>query len=379
MKYTRSAIGLLVLSLLGHGTVLARFLWENHEMISARPRTGLFVMMVLYFIFSSVLMFLIRERSKFRILTGIHALVFLIFHSIYGFVLAYEIILAVLIILPVVTYERFPYNLLLGFGFLLVAAIFRREYLAAFGLGTLPDVLFAQAEFLIIGGVICITGSLMTYYRESIIPLQDEIIRLEEAVSKLATANLSYQNYAQTVQRRTLMQERKRLTRDVHDIAGYTLTNLQMVLRAIKIMAAREPEKIPELVDTAAETTERSREEIREVLRDLRHRDEAAVSGLAAISRYCHSCPGFTLSRCGPISQFAVIRRNRISLRPPSDLCTVGTYYSRPGWSHRGRREIAELRTPPVGWRDRGSSPVSSRASEAPALPRPRASSPELR
>ncbi len=285
MRYTRSAVALVAGSLLTYAYLFVRFTWEFATGRVTPAFGGALLAQILFFMAATVLMFLIQERGKYRIILALHVLVYLIFQSIFGYVISTEIILVALIIMQIATYENWPGNLAVCGLLLFIASLFRLEYLREIGTISLVEVLFAQGEFLLIGGLVAVSATTSTYYREALIPLQQENERLESAASELSRTNLSYQNYAQSIHERAMLQERKRLTRDMHDIVGYSLTNLQMVLRAVKIMAKSEPEKIPALVDTATENAEIARQEIREVLRNLRERDEAIVSGLKAITR----------------------------------------------------------------------------------------------
>ena len=61
--------------------------------------------------------------------------------------------------------------------------------------------------------------------------------RLDEAVGRLTSANLTFQDLASTAQERSAEDERKRITREIHDAIGYALTNLIMTMEACMRLA----------------------------------------------------------------------------------------------------------------------------------------------
>ncbi len=69
------------------------------------------------------------------------------------------------------------------------------------------------------------------------------------------------------------MRERDRLTRDIHDTIGYTLTNTVMMAEAIKVMVRTEPDRIPEHIRRIRAHTEEGLASIRKILRDFRARE----------------------------------------------------------------------------------------------------------
>jgi signal transduction histidine kinase len=125
----------------------------------------------------------------------------------------------------------------------------------------------------------------MILYRERLIHAQAEMKTLNNAVYELTRANLRYQDYAQEERERSMEQERQRLTRDIHDIAGYALTNAMMMAESGKIMMQNEPEKLPGHFDEIRETMSSCMEEIRLTLRDYRSTHFAGPTGFTAIAR----------------------------------------------------------------------------------------------
>lgn len=130
--------------------------------------------------------------------------------------------------------------------------------------------------------LVFITGSvplcLMTLYREQIIPLQRQVRDLMANVERLTRANSLTQDYARDIEDESRQAERQRLTRDIHDLVGYTFTNAIMMTEAAKVMVRREPERIAEFMESIRSTMEDGLHEVKQSLRDLRAQDRPAES-----------------------------------------------------------------------------------------------------
>jgi signal transduction histidine kinase len=225
----------------------------------------------------SAAMLAARQTGTYRRLFAGHAvtswLVLVLFkHPDEGLV-----ILAALNLLPACLYERFPISLITSVAFsvpTLAVVLVQRSFAVA------PVVAFLWV--LVIIGVY---GSMMSSYRESIIPLQSYINRLEDNVSSLTRANFLSQDYARDIEEESRTEERQRLTRDIHDIVGYTLTNSIMMSEAIKVMARTEPQRIPEYVEVLRQNTEEGLTEIKRILADLRSQERPRESVYWAIRK----------------------------------------------------------------------------------------------
>lgn len=107
--------------------------------------------------------------------------------------------------------------------------------------------------------------------------------RLREALLKSTKLAMSYQDYSREVEERSAFNERQRLTRDIHDVVGYSLTTTIMMMEAAKIMSQRESDKVPGLIDQARENAKDALESVRSTLRALRRQDMESVGGLGRI------------------------------------------------------------------------------------------------
>ncbi len=239
---------------------------------------------LLMFVVNATLMFLASTRVVFRVFLAFHFLVFAVFESYLWSYTAIELYLAVLVVIPIAIYERFPVNLATALGFVAARALGGIASDAGrHAAGPTAWYLLSDSSFFL--GLVSLMSCLMTRYRESLIPLQDDNSRLNDAVTELTRLNVTYQDYARSAEERSIENERLRLTRDIHDIVGYTLTNTMMMLEAVKLMVTHAPDKIPALIDKARENADACLQEIRSTLRSLRSEQVPEVSTLNAIAK----------------------------------------------------------------------------------------------
>ena len=143
-------------------------------------------------------------------------------------------------------------------------------------------------ELLTAGAFMMALAAVVHFLRifSSVIDRQEEqLARLDEAVRQLTRANLSFQNLASSAQERSAADERKRITREIHDAIGYALTNLIMTMEACLRLVSKDEEKLRVLLARAREEAQLGLNETRKVLRVLREEVPARARGLSAIHR----------------------------------------------------------------------------------------------
>jgi len=184
----------------------------------------------------------------------------------------------ILLAVPLTLYLEFPINAVATIG--ACAACFLLKFMI------LPTEAFGErsASFLDKAAFVCLPVLISTV-GSSFMALRTELERVKEALGQVSRVNLSYQDYAVALEERSTLEERKRISRDIHDTVGYALTASIMGMEAIKIMARQEPEKLEEFIDRSRDETERALEQVRLSLRDLRSKDVARISGPGAIMR----------------------------------------------------------------------------------------------
>lgn len=111
---------------------------------------------------------------------------------------------------------------------------------------------------------------------------EKKIERLDSAVSQLTDANIGFQKYVKEKEIETLANERKRLSREIHDAVGYSLTNIIMLLEAAALLEDKGKQK--EAILNAKAQAMNGLEETRTALRHLREEKEEPLHGKKAIN-----------------------------------------------------------------------------------------------
>lgn len=104
-----------------------------------------------------------------------------------------------------------------------------------------------------------------------------EILRLEEAVVNLAKTNNTWQTYATYIEETSKEEERHRISREIHDIIGYSMINLLMLVQAA--LYSENQDKITELLQKAQTHINDSLQEVRMAMRKLRSTQKKMLHG----------------------------------------------------------------------------------------------------
>lgn len=120
---------------------------------------------------------------------------------------------------------------------------------------------------------------------ESVAAEKAEIASLHRSVGTLLNANLDFQDYAVKVGETSVIQERKRLSREIHDVVGYTLTNVRMMLEHATDMVQRQDPRLGGLLNEAREEVQSGLHETRKVLRQFREIENSSVDGIHYIQK----------------------------------------------------------------------------------------------
>jgi signal transduction histidine kinase len=104
-----------------------------------------------------------------------------------------------------------------------------------------------------------------------------------EEIERLTSANLGFQKYASLLEQETTKSERLRLSREIHDSAGYALTTLKMLFEAAKGLLLKDPSRLNGLMDEGARISQEALGEIRFVLHELRSKTETLPEGMRLV------------------------------------------------------------------------------------------------
>lgn len=149
---------------------------------------------------------------------------------------------------------------------------------SAWGLA-LPGVNLVGALVLVsVGAVVFALGALLRAQDRRAGRLEAELERLDSAYHKVVHANLDFQTYALLVREEAMENERRRIAGEIHDIIGYTLTNLIMLIQAAQY-GKGGPEATKEILQTARDHANEGLSEARRSLAALRAEDPGRPRG----------------------------------------------------------------------------------------------------
>lgn len=110
------------------------------------------------------------------------------------------------------------------------------------------------------------------------------IVYLKSALSKISQINIGFQKYAVQAGRKTIVTERKRLSREIHDSIGYILTNILMMVKTSILLVPPES-SLKELLTKISLHAEEGIVEIRSTLHELRNQKFSSEHGIMAITK----------------------------------------------------------------------------------------------
>lgn len=126
--------------------------------------------------------------------------------------------------------------------------------------------------------IIIKSGYLLLRRQKNIISDQNEIIK------KLSHANAGFQQYANLAEEKSINSERMRMTREIHDTVGYTMTNLLMMLEASTDLVGVDPVKLEKLLNQALDIIKNGHKEMRHSLRVLRNTKVRETNSIESIN-----------------------------------------------------------------------------------------------
>ncbi|MEW5816287.1 MAG: sensor histidine kinase [Spirochaetota bacterium] len=147
-----------------------------------------------------------------------------------------------------------------------------------------PD-LYNQLVFALFSVIAVGVCNLFCYFRHKFEKNNEIQEKFEEASYQLIKANLQLQEYATYSEYEAMINERKRLAREIHDTLAYTLTNLVMMMEAGIDLAKNENEKLKNHLLSARDQAKSGLIEVRRAINAIRPTQINKLKGLKAISR----------------------------------------------------------------------------------------------
>ncbi len=275
---------IIMLSVISHMAAFWQF--KSFEVTETLPidwKNFLVGLLVISLLTALVLPFCQRQRATGYLL-ALRGLIVFLTGQISGDYFGTEFTLLAILIVEASIYTSFRYGL--SFGMLLTFLVFLSQTHYTF-FGMIPRS-FSWHErwgFLITALLIIGITAILRFQRENQIPAAELNRRLEEATLELAQTNMKLQEYVITAEQEAMLNERKRVAREVHDTLAYTLTNLLMMMEAAIALAEKDNPELVKHLRSARNQAKEGLAEVRYALQALRPVEYSGFSGLSAIQR----------------------------------------------------------------------------------------------
>lgn len=190
-----------------------------------------------------------------------------------------ELILLLSLLLETGFYLQPPWNLPLMLFFDLGLLVFQRPVSAFYQEMPGPDLLDLLFFFVF---SLVVTLLVFSVSRQSKKRAEAEVIidRLDDSISRLGKANLGFQDLTNSLELETLKKERNRVSREIHDTVGYSLTNIRIMLEAVSFMVESDSIQVRELIRKSMDEAGLCLEETRNAMRQLRSKELSRVRGM---------------------------------------------------------------------------------------------------
>ena len=258
---------LFLISLIAHLFAYLEYRWLMHDTTLPSQWHGQFNSLLL---FSLLLSFILAVTTFHRLLLlSLRFISLIIIGYPLGRVLGIEVVLLLTIILETIYYFTPKYGIIASVIQILITTLNQKPTAPW---GTAQEGVDSHNLLLLIfiSLLILVLSSMIKRFSELLSEKNSDLERLNFAVEELTKINLDYQNYAKTVEYDSVENERKRVSRELHDIIGYTLTNQLMIIHAALSMKEPLPEKLKDLLLQAQTQTREGMTDARSALYKLR-------------------------------------------------------------------------------------------------------------
>jgi len=119
--------------------------------------------------------------------------------------------------------------------------------------------------------------------------LLEKVKHLKTVITQLSYANLDFQRYVHSVEYSAVNSERRRISREIHDTVGYSLTNILMTLEAATDLMEKDPSRARTALNHSIREAQTCLEETRVSMRKMRSHDLQEAVGLQAIAHLARS------------------------------------------------------------------------------------------
>lgn len=234
----------------------------------------------------SIAAFFVPGRTAFRVIGILRAFLALVATVQLPVPESIPVLLTLPVVLELAIYSPFPRNLWSSVVYAGIVSL--SAYPPALWSTAFDPRLFGLASMRgVCLGALAVSASLVLRYRETAYESQEMNSRLDGAIGQLIQANIGFQDYAAEIEGKSKMSERMRVSRDLHDIIGGTLTNVLMMMEAAQDhLRGDRLDQVRTIIQTARSQAEYGLEHTRHSLYALRGDSEReAITGLHGVRK----------------------------------------------------------------------------------------------
>jgi signal transduction histidine kinase len=111
--------------------------------------------------------------------------------------------------------------------------------------------------------------------------------KLRVSDEKLIEANKELEGYVESIEELTLLKERNRISREIHDSVGHTLSTAMIQLSAMEAIAEKENSSMKDMVGNLRAFINESFQDVKRAVRELKPDDYDNYQGILRIQEVC--------------------------------------------------------------------------------------------
>jgi signal transduction histidine kinase len=239
------------------------------------------ILLVLSLVLSGSIPF-IRNKILINILILIKAAILVLIGYPLGTYIGVELTICIVLIIEIMMYLPIYINLIESLVLISVIMLFQKSGIAWETVFVSPSphdlVSFTFYSLLVTG----LSFYLKIRYDRSK-EKQDLEIYLKEASLKLSDANIKLQQFASIAEKDGIIGERKRITRDLHDTIGHTLTNIMMMVADASDLIKDKDKEAFSIMNNVREHAKRGLNETRNAIYNLHGLKEPELIGIKKV------------------------------------------------------------------------------------------------
>ncbi|RXZ02000.1 sensor histidine kinase [Fictibacillus sp. S7] len=229
--------------------VVVLFLAVSYAYANVDNLPNIVFCLLLYISMNSILYVFSKERIRQGILLGSVILICLSF---------YDVNPLLILLLPINFYE--------------LASPFIKVKWALLALGLIPVFYLQEAEYLygLVSAFSFVLFTMATRYSEKMMMYEDKLDKMRHDIQRLTASLNENQEYIKQSEYTNRLEERNRISQQIHDSIGHSMTGALIQMEAAKSLLSLDTEKAKELMQNAISISKQGIEDIRITLKNMK-------------------------------------------------------------------------------------------------------------